>query len=122
MNFQAGVTPEKIERARNHYRIAEKIDEANKPMSKFPPEYDAKWRFFWAIGERPAEVKNDIPKVIPRGFPKWEEKMDKWGNMMIDACFTAAEMAAVGMGLAKNTFTDMMVGGPHLLAPTGSDL
>lgn len=91
-------------------------------MSKFPPEYDAKWRFFWAIGERPAEVKNDIPKVIPRGFPKWEEKMDKWGNMMIDACFTAAEMAAVGMGLEKNTFTDMMVGGPHLLAPTGSDL
>ena len=41
---------------------------------------------------------------------------------MINACFTAAEMAALGMGLKKSAFTDLMVGGPHLLAPTGSDL
>jgi isopenicillin N synthase-like dioxygenase len=31
-------------------------------------------------------------------------------------------MAAVGMGLAPNTFTEKMNGGAHLLAPTGSDL
>lgn len=48
--------------------------------------------------------------------------MNKWGNMMIQACFTAAEMAAIGMGLPKETFTQKMQGGPHLLAPTGSDL
>ena len=42
--------------------------------------------------------------------------------MMINACMTAAEMAALGMGLGKDTFTEKMVGGPHLLAPTGSDL
>lgn len=48
--------------------------------------------------------------------------MDKWGNMMIDACFTAAEMAAIGMGLDNDAFTSKMTGGPHLLAPTGSDL
>lgn len=48
--------------------------------------------------------------------------MDKWGNMMLDACFTAAEMAAIGMGLSKDAFTSRMIGGPHLLAPTGSDL
>jgi len=34
--------------------------------------------------------------------------MDKWGNMMIEACNTAAEMAAIGMGVAKDTFTSMM--------------
>lgn len=48
--------------------------------------------------------------------------MNKWGNMMVDATFTAAEMAAIGMGLDKDTFTSKMTGGPHLLAPTGSDL
>jgi hypothetical protein len=92
------------------------------PLSKFPPELDAKWRFFWAIGERPTEVADDIPKVIPDGFENWEKRMDKWGNMMIEACFTAAEMFAIGIGLPKDTLTSKMVGGPHLLSPTGSDL
>lgn len=31
-------------------------------------------------------------------------------------------MAAIGMGLDKDTFTKRMQGGPHLLAPTASDL
>lgn len=31
-------------------------------------------------------------------------------------------MCAIGMGLEKNTFTDRMKLGPHLLAPTASDL
>ena len=41
---------------------------------------------------------------------------------MVNACFVAAEMAAIGMGLPANTFTDRMKMGPHLLAPTASDL
>ena len=92
------------------------------PHSKFPPDLDAKWRFFWAIGERPDEVADNIPKVIPASFPDWEKRMNKWGNKMIEACFTAAEMAAIGMGIPHDTFTSRMTGGPHLLAPTGSDL
>jgi isopenicillin N synthase-like dioxygenase len=98
------------------------IDNDNKPLSKFPPELDAKWRFFWAIGDRPKEVADEIPKVIPKSFPDWEEKMNRWGNMMLESCFTAAEMAAVGLGLPQNAFTSKMEGGPHLLSPTGSDL
>lgn len=31
-------------------------------------------------------------------------------------------MAAIGLGLNRNTFTKRMEKGPHLLAPTGSDL
>ena len=31
-------------------------------------------------------------------------------------------MAAIGLGLNKDAFTSRMGGGPHLLAPTGSDL
>jgi isopenicillin N synthase-like dioxygenase len=92
------------------------------PKSTFPPTLDAKWRFFWSIGERPSEKKEEFPKTIPKGFPDWEPKMDKWGYKMIDACLVVAEMAAIGLDIDKNTFTSRMKGGPHLLAPTGSDL
>lgn len=121
-NFQAGVTPERQERARNNQHILDKLTPENMPLSKFPPELDAKWRFFWAIGERPAEVAETIPKVVPSAFPDWETRMNKWGNLLMEATFTAGEMAAIGMGLPKDTFTSRMQGGPHLLAPTGSDL
>lgn len=82
--------------------------EEDKPLSKFPPDLDAKWRFFWAIGDRPKEVADDIPKVIPKGFSDWEQRMDKWGKMMFEACMTCAEMAAVGMGLESDAFTSKM--------------
>ena len=58
--------------------------------------------------------------------------MNKWGTMMLDACFTAAEMAAVGLGVQKDIFTSRLMQvyilivnpmqGWHKLAPTGSDL
>jgi hypothetical protein len=48
--------------------------------------------------------------------------MDTWGSKLLQACFTAAEMAAIGMGLDKDTFTSRLKGGAHLLAPTGTDL
>jgi isopenicillin N synthase-like dioxygenase len=68
------------------------------------------------------EIKNDLPKVLPRNFPEWETRMDGWGNHMIHAIETAAEMAAIGMGVEKSTFTERMNLGSHLLSPTGSDL
>lgn len=91
-------------------------------MSIQPPVVDAKWRFFWKIGERPEEVKDDIPQTYPEDFPEWEHEMDKWGNQVLSCGLLAAEMAAIGMGLEKDTFTKRMMGGPHLLAPTASDL
>ena len=48
--------------------------------------------------------------------------MDDWGRMMINGCLTVAQMAAVGMNISEDEFTKRMAGGPHLLAPTGSDL
>ena len=59
-------------------------------MSPYPPEFDAKWRFFWPIGERPEDVENDLPKTIPDEFPDWENKMDTWGNHMVSAAEVAA--------------------------------
>lgn len=48
--------------------------------------------------------------------------MDKWGYQMVDCVLIAAQMAAVGMGLPADTFSEQMKLGAHLLAPTGSDL
>lgn len=48
--------------------------------------------------------------------------MDSWGKHMVDGCEVACEMAAIGMGLPLETFTDRMKLAPHLLSPTASDL
>ena len=40
---------------------------------------------------------------------------------MLDAVIAAAGMAAIGLDLPAKTFIDLMMHGPHLLAPTGSD-
>lgn len=90
LNFQVGITPELVEKARDHEELVKSLPSDSKPLSRFPPEFDAKWRFFWPIGERPQSIRNDLPKVIPENFPTWEEKMDSWGNNMIGACETAA--------------------------------
>lgn len=56
------------------------------------------------------------------GFPEWPEVMTSWGNKMLAAVHTVAHMAAIGFGLPPGTFTERMVQGPHLLAPTGTAL
>ncbi len=122
MNYQVGATPEKTEKARNHKAMLAYISEENKPRSTFPPDWDAKWRFFWPIGERDSEVSQRYPKVMPKDFPEWESTMDIWGSKLLDGASVAVEMAAIGMGLPARTFIDMMEGAPHLLGPTGSDL
>jgi len=122
LSYQTGVTPEHIEMARNHEEIVNSLEGEDKPLTKYPMGRDCKWRFFWPIGERPESIRNDIPKVYPKNFPQWEEKMDSWGNHMCDAIYTASEMAAIGMGLPRDSLTEKMQMGQHLLAPTASDL
>lgn len=121
-NYQTGVTPEQIEKARNHYEKVKHLPAEDQPRSRFPPSYDMKWRYMWKIGERPPGAFDEVPQVIPEGFPDWESKMDNWGSTLLNAALTAAEMAALGMQLPSNTFSQHMDGGAHLLAPTGSDL
>lgn len=124
-SYQVGVTPEKIEKARNACDfIKGAIGPDNKPLSPCPPELDPKWRFFWRVGERPKDTKFkslNMDPVIPPEIPEWSNTMDTWGSKMTGALFVLAEMASVGFGLEPQTFPDMMKFGPHLLAPTGSD-
>lgn len=63
-----------------------------------------------------------IEHTLLEAFPEWVETMNGWGYKMISAVEVVAEMAAIGFGLSKDSFTSLMLEGPHLLAPTGSDL
>lgn len=123
-HYQVGATPENIEMARDHKEKREKLNfpREDQPVSPLTPIFDAKWRFMWKIGERPEGAADDFPQVIPKSFPDWEAKMNKWGGKLYSAVDSIAEMAAIGMSVPKDTFTKRMNGGAHLLAPTGSDL
>jgi hypothetical protein len=56
-----GVCPENLEKARNHTKRIQKYTQENKPVSPLEPVFDAKWRFMWKIGERPAEASDNFP-------------------------------------------------------------
>ena len=64
----------------------------------------------------------NCPILMLPGFPEWPEVMTAWGNKMLEAVHTVAEMAAVGFDLPSSAFTERMAFGPHLLAPTGAQL
>jgi isopenicillin N synthase-like dioxygenase len=124
VHYQVGVTGEKIEKPRNHCARMGTMGPDDKPLSPCPPEKDPKWRFFWRIGPTPETTEFpalNMDPVIPPEFPQWKTVMDMWGGKMMEACFTLAEMAAVGFEMPADTFTSRMKNGPHLLAPTGSD-
>ncbi|XP_073024795.1 uncharacterized protein [Primulina eburnea] len=128
LHYQVGVTPEGVEVPRS--LVDEEMQQKLKTMpEEFQPSAptgpDPKWRYMWRVGPRPSVTRfkelNSKP-VIPDGFPTWKDTMDSWGNKMISAIEVVAEMAAVGFGLRKDAFTSLMKQGPHLLAPTGSNL
>uniref|UniRef100_A0A6N2LY89 Non-haem dioxygenase N-terminal domain-containing protein n=1 Tax=Salix viminalis TaxID=40686 RepID=A0A6N2LY89_SALVM len=128
LHYQVGVTPEGVEVPRS--LVDEEMQKKLKAMPKeFQPSTpsgpDPKWRYMWRVGPRPSNTRfkelNSEP-VIPEGFPEWKDTMDSWGCKMISTIEAVAEMAAIGFGLSKCAFTSLMKQGPHLLAPTGSDL
>jgi isopenicillin N synthase-like dioxygenase len=124
-SYQVGATPELKERARTHCELAEKMTGDNKPMTECPPPLDAKWRYFWKMGEKHVEEDDTTvnpPQHVPDDFPEWEDVMNRWGSLLLEACFTVARMLAVGLDFSEETFTEKMKKGAHLLAPTGSDL
>ncbi|KVI00642.1 Non-heme dioxygenase N-terminal domain-containing protein [Cynara cardunculus var. scolymus] len=112
------------ERPHLHYqKKLQSLPKESQPSTPTGP--DPKWRYMWRVGPRPSTTRfqelNSEP-VVPEGFPEWKETMDSWGSKMISAIEAVAEMAAIGFGLPKDAFTGLMKQGPHLLAPTGSDL
>lgn len=121
--YQVGATPENIEKARNHCERINNYPEEHRPQTDCPPQVDAKWRYFWRVGELP-ENHGVLEKanVVPEEFPEWREVMDQWGELMLNAVKGVVRMFEIGVGLPENYLIDMMQYAPHLLAPTGSDL
>lgn len=128
LGFQVGVTPEKKELPRcstdeKCQEYIKTLPETEKPVPLDGP--DVKWRYFWRVGPRPEVTRFEqlnAPEVIPKGFPNFPEVMDHWGTLMMNVVETVCELSALGFDLPIDAFTSICKYGPHLLAPTGSDL
>jgi isopenicillin N synthase-like dioxygenase len=129
--YQVGVTPDMKETAicatdPDCHALIEQLAPEDRPH--IPTGPDPKWRFFWRVGERPAAADTkfaelNAPPVVPPAFQdEWKSTMDGWGDKLLEAVSTVAEMIAIGWGQPRDVFTSRMHRGPHLLAPTGSDL
>ncbi|KAI1138402.1 Clavaminate synthase-like protein [Hypoxylon sp. FL0543] len=134
LGYQVGVTLENTEKPKCAVdepclRVIERLAPAERPLDISGHQPDPKCRFFWRMGE-PAPYATQFPglnaeNVIPEApeiRERWTPVMETWGKSMKTAVSGLAEMAAVGMGLPAETFTDAGRYGPHLLAPTASDL
>lgn len=134
VGYQVGVTLENTERPKCAVdepclHIIERLDPAERPLDITAHSPDPKCRFFWRMGERPTYDTQfpalNTPNVVPEAEPlksKWPSTMDKWGTSMKQAVEDVAEMTAIGLGLPPDTFRSAGKYGPHLLAPTASDL
>ena len=68
-HYQVGVCPKHNEIAKKHTQKIRSYGADHKPISPDEPVHDAKWRFMWKIGARPAEALDNFPQVIPTDFP-----------------------------------------------------
>ncbi|KAB5518058.1 hypothetical protein GE09DRAFT_1157371 [Coniochaeta sp. 2T2.1] len=134
LSYQIGVTLENTEKPKCAVDepcldVIARLDPAERPLDIAGHEPDPKCRFFWRMVEKPPyETKFpglNAPNVIPEtpGIKeRWTPVMDQWGTSMKNAVSNLAEMAAIGLGLPPSTFREAGRYGPHLLAPTASDL
>ncbi|KAI0003574.1 Clavaminate synthase-like protein [Xylariaceae sp. FL0662B] len=134
LGYQVGVTLENTERPKCAVhapclRVIKRLDPAERPLDIAGHQPDPKCRFFWRMGDQPPYPTSfpalNAPNVVPAADgirERWTPVMETWGKSMKSAVSDLAEMAAIGMGLPASTFSNAGRYGPHLLAPTASDL
>ncbi|KAL5983287.1 hypothetical protein ACLOJK_017371 [Asimina triloba] len=128
LHYQVGVTPEGVEVPRS--LVDEEMQQKIKSMPKeFQPSApvgpDPKWRYMWRVGPRPSKTRFQVVAemaAIGFGLPK-----DAFTSLMKQEILRSSLDSLIGghpmeacFGLS-NSHVDS-VEGPHLLAPTGSDL
>ncbi|KAF9056107.1 hypothetical protein BJ165DRAFT_1600227 [Panaeolus papilionaceus] len=134
LSYQVGVTLENTEKPKCAVdepclRIIEALEPSERPLDISAHSPDPKCRFFWKMSEKPP-YETQFPglnasNVVP-GAPflkdRWTNSMEQWGKTMKQAVSDLAVMIAIGLGLPAQTFSNAGKYGPHLLAPTASDL
>ncbi|KAH9982801.1 hypothetical protein BGW80DRAFT_1434073 [Lactifluus volemus] len=134
LGYQVGVTLENTEKPKCAVdepclKVIARLEPDQRPLDITAHQPDPKCRFFWRMGDMPP-YETQFPalnasNVVPRAEnlkDRWAPIMEKWGIAMKSAVEGLAQMTAVGLGLPPETFTDAGKYGPHLLAPTASDL
>ncbi|KAL1912257.1 hypothetical protein Sste5344_001695 [Sporothrix stenoceras] len=136
LGYQVGVTLENTETPKCAVDepcldVIARLAPSERPLDIGGHHPDPKCRFFWRMSEKPpyetAFPGLNAPNVVPATDDasireRWTPVMNQWGAAMKEAVTGVAEMAAVGFGLPAETFSDAGRYGPHLLAPTASDL
>jgi len=123
IGFNVGVAPGYQEKSRDHCDRMRQFSPENAPQSPCPPQYDAKWRYMWRVGEFADEPgKQEILNVCPEGFGEWEGTMNRWGSQLLRGILTIVNMFEKATGLDPNFLAERMHKGAHLLGPTGSNL
>ncbi|GKT87351.1 isopenicillin N synthase and related dioxygenase [Colletotrichum tofieldiae] len=134
LSYQIGVTLENTEKPKCAVdepclQVIKRLAPSERPLDIEGHEPDPKCRFFWRMGENPPYETEfpglNAPNVVPAAphiHERWPPAMNKWGTSMKQAVTGLAEMAAFGLGLPADTFSNAAKYGPHLLAPTASDL
>ncbi|EFY95788.2 Clavaminate synthase-like protein [Metarhizium robertsii ARSEF 23] len=151
LSYQIGVTLENTEKPKCAVDepcldVIRRLHPSQRPLDISAHQPDPKCRFFWRMAS-PPPYETQFPglnaaNVVPSADgvrPRWAPTMDKWGTCMKDASVKTlppsqnipltkgsvsklSEMTAVGLGLPATYFSDAGAYGPHLLAPTASDL
>ncbi|KAL2161769.1 hypothetical protein VTH06DRAFT_7553 [Thermothelomyces fergusii] len=132
--YQIGVTLENTEKPKCAVdepclRVIERLAPSERPLDISGHSPDPKCRFFWRMVEPPPyktqfpvlNAENITPEA-PHIRERWGPVMNQWGTAMKNAVEGLTQMAAVGLGLPADTFKEAGRYGPHLLAPTASDL
>ncbi|KAF5388538.1 hypothetical protein D9757_004655 [Collybiopsis confluens] len=134
LGFQVGVTLENTEKPKcavdeSCLRVIERLEVSERPLDITAHSPDPKCRFFWRMSERPPYETQfpalNAPNVVPQAEgikARWTPVMENWGNSMKQAVEDLTDMTCIGLGLPEGAFREAGRYGPHLLAPTASDL
>lgn len=134
VGYQVGVTLENTEKPKCAVdepclKVIARLEPDQRPLDITAHQPDPKCRFFWRMGDMPPHETQfpalNAANVEPQAESlkdRWAPIMEKWGSSMKSAVEGLAQMVAVGLDLPRETFTDAGRYGPHLLAPTASDL
>ncbi|THV07533.1 Clavaminate synthase-like protein [Dendrothele bispora CBS 962.96] len=136
VSYQVGVTLENTEKPKCAVdepclRVIELLDPAERPLDISAHSPDPKCRFFYKMSEplpyyyKTAFPGLNAPNVIPQAEgikERWTPIMESWGKSMKQAVTDLAEMTSMGLGLPAYRFPEAGRYGPHILAPTASNL